>query len=73
MSSQWTSLAVFTQVTDYLLDGDYNFNLRGEGGYRKCLSRCPAGMTMCPQMIGAPSKYKMEKLDNLSLTICSLL
>ena len=27
--SQWSSLAVFTQVTDHLLGGDYNFNLRG--------------------------------------------
>ena len=27
--SQWWSLVVFTQVTDYLLGGDYNFNLRG--------------------------------------------
>ena len=55
MCSQWSSLAVSTQLFDYLLGGDYNFNLRGVLE----MSKVPGGMTMSP-MIGAPSKSKME-------------
>ena len=52
----WSSLAMFIQVTDHLLGGDYNFNLRGGGGGLEMSQQVPDGHDYVPPMIGASSE-----------------
>ena len=54
---QWSSLAMFTQVTDYRLGGDCNFNLLWVLGMS---NKVPGVHDYEPPMIGVPSESLME-------------